>query len=167
MWLRAVLVAWVLGLGACSGSQTEGGERPSGVLAALADADSVEVLALHPYPYQLEKDGGDLEQFHGYGILGRASLGNQASGNELVALIERGIEASNGMVAACFNPRHGLSVTVGGVDWDLLICYECLSMQVYRDGKKQDGHLTAELVEPKVSAIYRAAGLVIHHNDTD
>jgi hypothetical protein len=115
----------------------------------------------------MEKDGQDLEEFHGYGVLGQAPLRDQASRNELIATIERGIEASSGMVAACFNPRHGLSVTVNGSTWDLLICYECLSMQVYRDGEEQNGHLTAELVEPEVSAVYRAAGLVIHVDEND
>ncbi len=167
MQLRAIFIALTLNLGACSGSQTETGERPDGVLAALADADQVEILALHPYPYQMEKDGQDLEEFHGYGVLGQAPLRDQASRNELIATIERGIEASNGMDAACFNPRHGLSVTVNGSTWDLLICYECLSMQVYRDGEEQNGHLTAELVEPEVSAVYRAAGLVIHVDEND
>lgn len=161
------VVLGLIVLGSCSGSTTEGGERPDGVLAALVDAVRVEILALHPYPYQLEEDGEELEQFHGYGILGRVSLGSQADGNELIALIERGIEASNGMVAACFNPRHGLQLTVDGAIWDILICYECLSMQVYRNGKKQNGYRTAELIEPRASAIYRAAGLVIHGNDGD
>lgn len=167
MWLRAFLVLVLLVISACSGAPNEDGVRPDGVLAKFADADGVELLALHPYPYQLDRDGDEMERFHGYGVLGRADLVGKATANELVDLIERGIEGSNGMVAACFNPRHGLRVTVDGSDWDFLICYECLSMKVYRDGDGQGGHLTVQSVEPKVTAVFAAAGLQIHRDDHD
>ena len=167
MRTRGYLVGCLLLLGSCSGSPNQGGERPDGVLAALADPERVELLALHPYPYQLEGGEDGLELFHEYGVLGRAELEDGVGGNELLALIEQGIEESNGMVAACFNPRHGLRVAADGSTWELLICYECLSMQVYRDGERVEGHRTAESVEPQVSATYRAAGLEIHRNDGD
>ena len=151
-------------LAACSGSQTESGVQPDGILASLADADHVELVALHPYPHEIEGEQ-EIERLHGYGVLGRAALNDLAQGNQVLALIEQGIEASNGMVAACFNPRHGLTVTQGDEVWDLVICFECLSMQVYLDGERNGGHLTVERYEPQVTAIFEAAGLTIHADD--
>lgn len=164
MLLRLFCLLALLPLAACSGSPTESGEKPDGVLAVLANPDRVELIALHPYPHQIEGDQ-EMERLHDYGVLGRNALADSASANEVLALIEQGIEASNGMVAACFNPRHGLTVTTADAVWDIVICYECLSMQVYRDGERVDGHLTAESVEPQVTAIYQAAGLTIHQDD--
>ncbi|MEM7307867.1 MAG: hypothetical protein AAF682_14405 [Planctomycetota bacterium] len=155
----AALAATLL-IGACSRSlATE--VRPDGVLAALADPQAVELVALHPYPYQLE-EADERPRFHGYGVLGRAPLDDGGDRNRVLALVERGIEASNGMVAACFSPRHGLRVEADGSRWDLVVCFECLSMKVYRDGEQVDGHLTSEVVEPQVTALFEASGLAIH-----
>lgn len=164
MLMRLPGIWLALSLAACSGSQTESGVQPDGVLAALANPDRVELVALHPYPHQIEGEE-EMERLHGYGVLGRAALDDSAQGNEVLALIEQGIEASNGMVAACFNPRHGLTVTQGEEVWDLVICFECLSMQVYLDGERNGGHLTVERYEPQVTAIFETAGLTIHADD--
>ena len=43
---------------------------------------------------------------------------------------------SKGLVAGCFKPRHGIRAVVDGKKVELVICYECLSMSVYVDGKR-------------------------------
>ncbi|MAW61564.1 MAG: hypothetical protein CMJ94_12105 [Planctomycetes bacterium] len=158
------LLALVLALfgSACSGSPSSSTAQADGVLAALAQPESVELVALHPYPHEIEEQDGP--RFHGYGILGQTELTDPEKAEALIALIEEGIEASDGRVAACFNPRHGLTVTTADAVWDFVICYECLSMQVYRDGERDEGHRTAESVEPQVTAIFLAAGLSMHRD---
>ena len=164
MLSRLLCLLIALPVAACSGSPTESGAQPDGVLKAFADAQQVTLVALHPYPHELEGDAS-LERLNGYGVLGRSELRDAATANQVLALVEQGIEASQGMVAACFNPRHGLTVTTSDAVWDIVICYECLSMQLYRDGERDGGHLTAESVEPQVTAIFEAAGLSIHRGD--
>lgn len=164
MLLRLFGLLVTLSLAACSGSPTEKGTQPDGVLAALANPDRVELVALHPYPHEIEEEER-MDRMHGYGVLGRAVMSDAASANALLAEIERGIEASGGTVADCFNPRHGLRVTVGETLWELVICYECLSMQVYRDGEHVDGHTTVERTGIEVTAVFETAGLTIHTND--
>ena len=156
-------LAATLLLGACSSPITTGA-RPDGVLAELADPDAVELLALHPYPHALGDDDADLPRFHGYGVLGRAPLADDEQENRVLALVERGIETSDGMVAACFDPRHGLRVTAGGATWDFVICYACLSMNVFRDDVQLEGHLTSDAVEPQMTALFESAGLTIHRD---
>lgn len=46
------------------------------------------------------------------------------------------------MVAPCFNPRNGLTVTQGEEAWDLVICFECLSIRVYLAGERNGAGLT-------------------------
>ena len=165
MLLRIFCLLSLLPLAACSGSPTENRAKPGGVLAALANPDRVELIALHPYPHQIKEDE-QMDRMHGYGVLGRAVMSDDASANTLLAGIEIGIiEASDGLTVDCFNPRHGLRATVGQTLWELVICYECRSMQVYRDGEHVDGHTTVERTGIEVTAVFEAAGLTIHTNE--
>jgi len=119
-----------VGVIACACSQ------PSAIDAdtfdAIEAAESMELFALHPYPHSEEGTPPDRgSSFHGYRILGRASLAAEDRVTELARLVIRGIRASDGRVAACFDPRHGIRVTGGGRQVDLVICYECLQMQLW------------------------------------
>lgn len=157
--------ALVAALAACVPSPAEHG--PVGVLAHLVDADAMTVHALHPYEHEY-MDGGEfadqaetVERFCEQPILGTATVDDAATRDLLLRLVERGIAASDGSVAACFDPRHGISVEKDGVTTDFLICFECLSMDVFVDGVEGKGHLTSNAVEPDVSAIFGDLGLTI------
>lgn len=141
----------------------------TGTLAALAHSDALVIHALHPYPRVFE-DGSsvelaDGEAFHGYQILGTSEVDDAAQRELLVLLVERGIEASDGRVAGCFNPRHGLSIEKDGLVTDLVICFECHSMSVFEDGVEVAGHRTADSVEPRVTQLFEQSGLTIHSDD--
>ncbi|QDU83377.1 hypothetical protein Pla163_04760 [Planctomycetes bacterium Pla163] len=142
----------------------------TGVLAGLAQSDAMTIHALYPYLVRNE-DGqpvdDDSETFHGYRILGSADVDDPSRRDLLVRLVERGIEDSDGRVAACFNPRHGLSIVVDGQVTDLVICFECHSMSVYEDGVEVAGHLTARGLAPQVTALFEEAGLTIHRDEED
>ena len=144
-------------------------DRPDGVLAALAGAESAQLFALHPYPFQREIAGeGELPEdrlFHSYEILGSAPSQGVDATDHLLALVEYGIEDSDGMVAACFNPRHGIRVVKDGVAHDFVICFECLSMQTYRDGGRDGGHMTSERYAHAVTRVFEAHGLTIHRDE--
>lgn len=162
--LFCLLIA--LPIAACSGSPTQSRAQPEGVLKVFANAQQVTLVSLHPYPYELDSDTS-LERLHGYGVLGRHELGDTLSANKVLALVEQGIEASRGMAVDCFNPRHGLTVTTADdAVWDIVICYECRSVQFYRDGEHDGGHRTARTVEPQVTAIFEAVGLSIHSDES-
>ena len=42
---------------------------------------------------------------------------------------------------------------------DLVICFQCLSVQVYVHGKRVDGFLITDDPQPEFDAILRAAGI--------
>ena len=50
---------------------------------------------------------------------------------KLVAAFEKGIEDSDGTIAACFNPRHAMRVTHNGKTPDFVICFECVQVYVF------------------------------------
>lgn len=116
------------------------------------------VFALHPYD---ERENETKGRFHGFKILGQTKLPSSQRG-KLLRLIFSGIQQSNGSVAECFEPRHGVRAVAGTETVDLVICYACLSIQVYRNGKRRpDSALTAHSVEPAVTAMFQALGLKI------
>lgn len=125
------------------------------------------IHALFPYEHEYMEGGEHADEadtvarFHGQPVLGTARVDDLATRDLILQLVERGIEASDGTVAACFDPRHGISVAIDGATIDFLICYECLSMEVYRNGERADGHLTVEAVEPELTRLFEDHGLVI------
>jgi|GEM_PF-6111354 len=155
-------------LAACAPASGErDADGPDGVLADLAGADGMTIHALFPYEHEYMEGGEHADEaetvprFHGQPVLGTATVDDAATRDQLLALVERGIESSDGTVAACFDPRHGFSVEKDGVVTDLLVCYACLSMEVFVDGERADGHLTVEAVEPRITEIFEDLGLEI------
>jgi hypothetical protein len=151
------LAPFVLALVGCTSSAP-----PDPLLDGLAGAQRLELLALHPYPHERTEPLTPAADFHGYEILGRADATDAAERDALLALVRRGIAASDGSVAACFNPRHGLSFTKDGHVTDLVICFECLSLTIYVDGARADSRLTAATFAADVTAHFAAHGLVLH-----
>lgn len=134
------------------------------VVDCLRSATRIELFALDPQP--LDRGGvvGALGAWHGYPVLGRAELSDAAQRRQLVELVIRGVEQHRDTVAACFNPRHGLSASAGDRRVELVICYECLSMSVHATGLGADAEgpaWTTDAVEAGVSQVYRDAGLTL------
>jgi hypothetical protein len=68
--------------------------------------------------------------------------------------VRKGLDEASNLLAACFNPRHGITVRKPGNSIDLLICYECLQVKVFDGG--QATHLTSRSVERDVDAFFAA-----------
>jgi hypothetical protein len=86
------------------------------VFQALEQAESIELHSVDP------------EDFRFWKGLGRVRL----TGSEkaaVVSAVQKGIAESDGLEAACFNPRHAIVVRRPGHGYCLIACYECL--QVY------------------------------------
>ena len=158
------LAALVLVAMACSTSRDR--RLPADTEQVLRGASALEIFALDPMPLPEEKrSAASTTDLHGYPILGRAKLTDARARQELVDLVMRGIRESDGRVAACFNPRHGVRAEHDAKVVDLVICYECLSMSIHT--RTSGGApvfasaLTAQSVEKPVTAIFTTAGLQI------
>jgi hypothetical protein len=80
------------------------------------------------------------DRFHGFGVLGKTELREPKLQARLVAAIAEGIRANTGLMANCFNPRHGIHAVRGTQAADLVICFECSSLRIY--GLMETGYLT-------------------------
>lgn len=132
---------------------------PNPVLAAAKEmmekAESVELLSLDPErPKEKPKD-----EFHGWKVLGRTVVKDDAPRKKLTADLLAAAEASDGSAAKCFNPRHGLRLTQKGKTVDLVICFECLQVRVF-DGDKDGGKfLITDTPQAAYDKVLRDAGV--------
>ncbi len=159
------LVALFLGLAACSSgpsSKVNSSLTPD-VVAAL-QAGPVVLSSLHPQPRGRdeklwEERGFDkLPSIDDYAVLGATELDAEGKKRILGALF-RGIDANDGTAAACFNPRHALTVRAGATRYDLVICYECLSITIRKNGKHHGSTQTTSKPTRVFNAELKRAGV--------
>src|SRR5438270_721857 len=129
---------------------------PAAAAEALAKPESVELLSLDP-KLLTEKPKDD---FHGWKVLGRTTVKDDATRKKLAADLATAAESSEGLAAACFNPRHGLRVTRNGKTVDFVICFECWQVKVY-EGDKADGFLITDTPQPAFDKVLRDAGVTL------
>jgi hypothetical protein len=125
-WLSLLVFASVFALAGCGGQRL-----PADAAAVLEKAEEIELYSLEP-DKKAKKEGAGLR---GWEVLGKTTL----SGDEkraIVKALQKGIAASDGSAAACFNPRHGIRATHDGKTVELVICFECLSIDGWTDGTR-------------------------------
>ena len=130
-------------------------EKPTsrGVKEILDKAETFELYSLDPKPAK------DVNGFHDYKVLGKTLVKDAKVREGIVAALYKGIADTDGTVAGCFNPRHGIRAGADGQTADLVICFECLSMQAYLDGKRDGGALTTGGPQTTFDKVLRDAGV--------
>ena len=125
----------------------------------------MELLSLDPTPLPPAAPPPALGVFHGYKITGRAALSDAGKRKALGELVLRGIRESDGRQAKCFEPRHGIRFEQDEKVLELVICYECLSIEafgnVFAAGLEPRTVLTSNAVEPAVTNAFNELGLKI------
>ncbi|HVF72936.1 MAG TPA: hypothetical protein VM940_15140 [Chthoniobacterales bacterium] len=131
--------------------------RIAGSLQALVRPNARVVLySLDPNVYEEPPAGTEI--FRGYRVLGRAEITDPAEREGLVKALSESARKNRGVVALCFNPRHGLHIEGGDAPVDLAICFECL--QVYPAGFNADKpFIISEAPEPLFDASLKKHGL--------
>jgi len=112
-------------------------------IEALAETEgTLEILSLDPssrHGYALNNQA----VFHGFGILGRAVADDISEKRNLILALAKAITENDGVVARCFNPRHGLRFIEKGKTIELVICFECLSARCHGFNSDNGLSLTA------------------------
>ncbi|WP_425613916.1 hypothetical protein NA78x_003761 [Anatilimnocola sp. NA78] len=127
--------------------------------SALTDAESMVLYSLDP-DFRA-KGSKDRPQFCGWSVLGKTAIRDASVREELVATLREATANNPGLVAACFNPRHGLRLVKGDKTVDLVICFECFSAQIFVDDKPVGGFLTTHSPRAAFDAPLTAAGIPI------
>jgi hypothetical protein len=128
-------------------------EIPKEARAAFEKAEEFELYSLDP---ARDLGGKKVEALHGWKVLGKVTV-KGADAKRVRQAVEKGVKDSDGSVAACFNPRHGIRVTNGTKTYDLVICYECLSASVFVGDDRVGSFLTARGPEGALNKVLRDA----------
>jgi hypothetical protein len=138
---------------ACLVSPAFDNEIPKGAREAFEKTAEFDLYSLDPS--QGRKKDGD-GNFHGWKVLGKTTL-KGADAKTVRDAVEKGRRESNGLVAGCFNPRHGIRFTVDQKTYDIVLCYECLSADVYGGDHELGRFLTTAGPADALNKALRAA----------
>ena len=111
----------------------------------MREAASFELLSLDPTA-PVDADAGD--RFHDWAVLGRGTVDSPVVRRTLIDALEAGVAGNGGGVAACFEPRHAISVLHRNRRHDFVICFACLSAKRFVDGAERPGFLTTASPQP-------------------
>jgi hypothetical protein len=110
-------------------------DLPRSSLTALRSAEQFELLSLHPEMTYSPGPHVPLSRFYNHEILGRTTITDPATRQQLVDALRSAARQSDGSIAACFMPRHGIRVTRVGQVTDFVICFECRVVHIHRHGQ--------------------------------
>ncbi|MBX9579085.1 MAG: hypothetical protein K2X87_02155 [Gemmataceae bacterium] len=136
-------------------SPDDANRLPDGVGELLAAADRTELLSLDPDAGPTREPG----HFWSWRVLGTATVEQPDVRRRLLAALERGVAENTGWVRACFTPRHGIRAARGGASVDLVVCFECAQVYIYRDCKLSDSVRVSDSPEPVFDQVLTAAGV--------
>lgn len=134
---------------------------PARVERLFAQSETFELYSLDPTvePRQGSKDGSSDESFHEWKVLGKTEIKEPAERKKLVDALRLGAEDNAGTADGFFIPRHGLRLRSGKETVDLLICFQCLSIQVYVNGNMAKGFLTTLETQKEFDTALSTAGV--------
>ena len=152
-WMLVVaLSSWGCGTPVDKGFDPNRNELPAKIKTVLETSESFVLLSLDPSATPDSK-----EVFHEYKVLGKVDIKDKSERTEILKALQQGIADASGNVLGCFNPRHGISATLGSERVELVICFECLSLDVYT--KETNGLLTARTPEILFNKTLTKAGV--------
>lgn len=130
---------------------------PNYVTETLTTAKSFELISLNPD----RSATNSRSSFHGWPALGSSMITLRETKEKIInGLKKAAAEADWESQMFCFNLRHGIRAVVNNKTLELVICFECLQLQAYFDGKKQEIPITEEL-EGFLNRTLRAAAVTM------
>lgn len=130
---------------------------PAEASSALQDGSDFELFSLEPSRRVHESNA---TTFHDWAILGATKVTDPATREVLIDALKAGVaENSNGMAAACFEPRHGIRVMHDGEQHDFVIFFECYQGQWYTGDERKEGFLLTKSPQPAFDRVLRDASV--------
>jgi TPR repeat protein len=105
---------------------------PEEVIKALDSPSSITLYSIQPW------GGPDLPEwdFHGHHQNGHVELKPKQAKQAIAALNDAISKGAAGLESVCLiNPRHALRLISSGNTYDILICYECGQLELYKNGQ--------------------------------
>lgn len=129
--ISLIILAWSCSILLCMGQTDRKNELPPEVLQVYRSAKTVRLFSLEPTADISPKD----DRFHDYKVLGETTL-NWEQTVAAFELVQKGIADPSATGAFCFAPRHGFRVSTREYHYDLLLCFECGWVHIFRDKER-------------------------------
>lgn len=145
---RFILPGWltILAMG-CTDKQHQEAQTHASEAIIKMPVQTARLLlfSLDPRPGRTgpgKMSGSPETTFHGFSILGSSEI-HSHDALTLWNAFAKGVHKSDGDVAACFNPRHGIRFIGASGTNDFVICFECSSVEAYNFGIWSNFSVTA------------------------
>lgn len=144
--IRQMLLSIPVALAIGFSAQVAGQENkiPDQAREILEKATRFELLSIGDGPYTKNPP----EDFHGWRVIGKTTINDPAARKRLVAALEKGVAENKGDSMKCFDPRHGVRVTLDGATADFVICFRCFQALAYVGGGKEQRFLITDSPAP-------------------
>ncbi len=123
---------------------------------AIENAESLSIVSLNPWGWEAENTPFDEtiptgNQTRRWKILGEGEI-NEDQVGEVLHAMKAGIalfkdpvhdDPAATAVPSCFNPRHAIRIQTDAELFEILICFECMQIEVFNNGERIGGHLTS------------------------
>lgn len=130
---------------------------PGAAELILKNAETLELISLDPgQPKENAKDA-----FHGWKVLGKTSVKDANARKNLVEAFEDGVRESDGTVARCFSPRHGIRATHEDKTADFVIYFECLRVRVTVNGEDLKDFALTDSPAGAFNEVLKKAGVAL------
>lgn len=137
---------------------TWGGALPPQVAQALADIDEADLISLEP----LADPKARGRRAQGYLVLGSIRLARPQV-RAAVTGIASAVAGFDGVIAACFDPRHALRFHSAGHTYLMLVCFQCRSLEVF-EGSRLIGSAPLTGSPAELNAMLASAKVPISHS---
>jgi hypothetical protein len=84
------------------------------------------------------------EKFHGYPALGKIEIADADAREKIVSALKEAVAKSDGAVATCFFPRHGLRAIENGRTIDYVVCFQCTQMLIFDGDSRTEKPITRD-----------------------
>lgn len=114
------------------------GSRSVGVADEPEIIEEFILYSLDGNKFDLKQENADSDDhFHGFPILGKVDIKDVGRRKQIMDALKSGMSQSDGTVAKCYWPRHGVREVSKGKTVDYVICFECLQLKIHNDGKEK------------------------------
>lgn len=131
-----------------------------GSMPILDAAEQVTLYSIDGRDFEPGQAPKAEEKFHGYPVLGKIVFTDAEKCNAVVGTLNEGLAQSDGKIAACFWPRHGMRAEKKGRTIDYVICFECSQVRA-SEGSSMISKPFSREWQPVLDKYLREAGITL------
>lgn len=129
----------------------------------LRGAETFELISLEPS----EETPPTPDEIDEWSVIGRLSIADSDTREKLIEALVQAALDNPGEQAACFCPRHAIRVTSRGKLTEIVICFECLSAEIYTGGVRGEVFLVTETPRSLFNDTLSDAGVALAQPECD